>query len=255
MRRCRLTLPILFLSAIILASVFYYQTVAAQVRQSTSYQIQSDSVNFGGGLSSSTNYSLESTAGEVATGPSDSASFSLRAGYQQMQEVFISLAGAANVTMAPSIPGVSGGTANGSTTVTVVTDSSSGYQLTISAEGAPAMQKDADTIPDYVPVGDPDYVFTIGAADSYFGYSPEGVDVVQRFLDNGTDTCNTGSNETAFSCWDGLSTSDVTISSDTNANHPNGATTTVFFRVGVGGSVVQPPGTYTATTTLTALPL
>ena len=38
----------------------------AQVMQSTSYRIQSDSINFGGGFSSSTNYNLESTGGEIA---------------------------------------------------------------------------------------------------------------------------------------------------------------------------------------------
>ena len=40
----------------------------AQVRSSTNYQLQSDSINIGGGLSSSTNFVQESTVGEVATG-------------------------------------------------------------------------------------------------------------------------------------------------------------------------------------------
>ena len=34
--------------------------VSAQTMQSTNYRIQSDSINFGGGLSTSTNYTLES---------------------------------------------------------------------------------------------------------------------------------------------------------------------------------------------------
>lgn len=227
----------------------------AQVMQSSSYQIQSDSVNFGGGLSTSTNYSLESTGGEIATGPSDSTTFSLRAGYQQMQEVYISITGASNVSLSPAIVGIIGGTSNGSTTVTVTTDSPSGYSLTIEASTSPAMQKGADSIADYVPGGDPDFTFATGATDSHFGYSPQGIDVVQRFLDNGADTCNTGSTNTVQACWDGLSTTAEAIASATDANHPNGATTTVYFRVGIGNSVVQVPGTYTATTTLTALPL
>jgi hypothetical protein len=111
----------------------------AQVRTSPSYQLQSDSINFAGGLSTSSNYSLESTAGEVATGESDSASYSLRAGYQQMQEVFLSMTAAPNVTMSPALGGLTGGTANGSTSVVVLTDSPSGYQLTIAAESAPAL--------------------------------------------------------------------------------------------------------------------
>ncbi len=110
--------------------------VGAEAMQSTNYRIQSDSINFGGGLSTSTNYGLESTAGEVASGESDSPTYSLNAGYQQMQEVFISLSAVGPVTLAPSIPGISGGEANGSTTVTVVTDSAAGYQLFIAAEGS-----------------------------------------------------------------------------------------------------------------------
>lgn len=250
---------VLSVLTIVIVSTFLHREpislVAAQVRESQNYQIQSDSVNVGGGLASSTNYSLESTGGEVGTGPSDSTSFSLRAGYQQMQEVFISITAPGNVELAPSIPGLTGGTSNGSTTVTVTTDSASGYQLTIAAANDPAMQSGANTIADYTPGGDPSFTFVTGGSDAHFGFTPEGVDVVQRFLDNGSDTCNTGSADTALACWDGLSTSVIPIASDTDANHPNGATTTVRFRVGIGGSAAQPPGTYTATTTLTALPL
>jgi len=226
----------------------------AQVMQSDNYQIQSDSINIGGGFSSSTNFTLESTAGEVGTGISDSDNYSLRAGYQQMQEVYIALTGANNVVLSPTIPGVTGGTSNGSTTVTVTTDSQAGYSLTIAAESSPALIKGADTIADYVPTGNPDFTFTTGAADSHFGYSPEGVDVVQRFKDNGA-ACNAGALNTALACWDGLSTSQETIASYANSNHPSGATTSIRFRVGVGGSVAQPLGVYTATTTITAVAL
>lgn len=222
--------------------------------QSTNYRIQSDSVNLGGGLGTSTNYRLESTGGEVGTGELSSASYSLKAGYQQMHEVYIALTGAGAVALSPSIPGISGGISNGSTTVTVTTDSPSGYTLTIASSQSPAMKKGADTIADYVPAGAPDYTFITNPADSHFGYTPSGVDTVQRFKDNGA-SCNTGTGETPLTCWDGLSPSPVTIAQKTSANQPLGSTTTVYFRVGVGGSVLQAPGTYTATTTLTALPL
>jgi hypothetical protein len=226
----------------------------AQVMESTNYSIQSDSINFGGGFSSSSNYRLESTAGEVGTGVGSSTNYSLKAGYQQMQEVYIAITGAANVSLSPSIPGVTGGTANGSTTVTVITDSPSGYSLSIAASQSPAMQKEGDSIADYVPAGDPDFTFSTGAADAHLGYTPEGADIVQRFKDNGS-SCNMGTQESSLACWDGLSTTEEVISSSVTANHPLGSTTTVRFRVGVGSSVVQPPGLYTATTTLTALPL
>ncbi len=227
----------------------------AQVMQSTNYRLQSDSVNVGGGLSTSTSYSLESTTGETATGESTSTSYALKAGYQQMQEVYIALTASAAITMTPSIPGVTGGTANGSTTVTVTTDSPSGYSLTIAGSQSPAMVNGANTIADYVPgTSNPDYTFTTDATDSHFGYSPEGVDVVLRFIDNGA-ACNQTGSDGSMTCWDGLSTTVETIASKTTSTHPSGATTTVFFRVGVGSNVVQPPGTYIATTTLTALPL
>lgn len=227
----------------------------AQVMQSTNYRIQSDSINFGGGLSTSTNYKLESTAGEVATGDSSSTSFNLKAGYQQLVTTFISMTAVSSVSMLPSIPGISGGIANGSTTVTVTTDSPAGYQMTIASSQSPAMQKGADSIADYVPAGNPDFAFSTNATDSHLGYSPSGVDVTSRFKDNGAVCGTGGTQETNLACWDGLSTSAVEIVRRTSANTPNGSTTTVNFRVGIGGSVVQTAGTYTATTTLTAISL
>jgi hypothetical protein len=227
----------------------------AQVMQSTNYRIQSDSVNLGGGLSTSTNYTLESTMGESGTGELSGTTYNLKAGYQQMVTTFLSMTAPSNVSMTPSIPGVSGGIANGSTTVTVTTDSPAGYQLSVEAENSPAMQKGVDTIADYAPAGgNPDYTFTTDATDSHFGYSPSGVDVVTRFKDNGA-TCNDNTQETAFACWDGLSTTAENISSATSGNTPDGATTTVYFRVGIGGSVTQEGGSYAATTTLTAISL
>lgn len=241
----------LLLTPILLLSLHLSE---AQVMTSTNYQILSDSVNVGGGFSSSTNYSSESTAGEVGTGSSESISYKLRGGYQQMQEVYLAMTNVGVVSLSPSIPGVSGGTANGSTTVTVTTDSVSGYQLTIQAENNPAMQKGADSIADYTPTGDPDYTFTTGAADSHLGYTPEGSDVVQLFLNSGS-TCNSGSSNDTSSCWDGLSTAAVAIAAGNGSNHPTGTDTSVRFRVGVGGAATQAPGVYVATTTLTALPL
>lgn len=230
-------------------------SVDAQVMESTSYRIQSDSINFGGGFSTSTNYQLESTAGEVGTGELGSTNFKLKAGYQQMQESFISISGATPVTLSPTIVGIVGGTSNGSTTVTIITDNAAGYALTIHSEGNPAMQKGADSIANYTPSGGaPDYSFSVGVAESEFGYSPSGADIISRFMDNGV-ACNTGTSDTLLACWDALLSSDVTIAQSSGSNHPFGATTTVYFRVGVGNSINQPPGTYTATTTLTALTL
>jgi hypothetical protein len=58
----------------------------AQVMQSSNYQIERDSLNFGGGLGSSASYVLEDTLGEIGTGRFTSASYILKAGYQQFDE-------------------------------------------------------------------------------------------------------------------------------------------------------------------------
>ena len=229
--------------------------VTAQVMSSSNYQIQSDSVNLGGGFSSSSNYTLESTAGEVATGLSDSSSYGVRAGFQQTLESYISLSASGNVTLAPSIPGVSGGVATGSASVTVTTDSPGGYQLTIQSENSPAMQSGANTIADYSPGGDPDRIFTTGAADAHFGFSPEGGDIVQRYLDNGVICNQSGGSDSVDECWDGLSVTPTTIAIGSGSNHPVGTQTVIKFQVGIGGSVVQPVGNYVATTTITAVSL
>ena len=237
-----------------IVTLIYVQAVNAQVMQSASYQIESDSINVGGGLASSTTYVLEDTVGEQATGESSSGSYNLKAGYQQMLEVYLAITAAADVTMSQTIGGVSGGNATGSTMVTVTTDNRAGYQLSINALNSPAMQDGANTIADYVPSGDPDFTFTTGASDSHFGYSPEGSDIVSRFRDL-AGSCNSGSGDTADACWDGMSTSPSVIAESNDANHPSGTDTTIKFQVGVGGSANQVPGTYVATTTLTLIAL
>jgi len=237
-------------------AVMFLSVTNAQIMSSSNFQIHSDSVNTSGGFSSSSNYAIEATTGEVSSGDSDSSNYSLRAGFQQMQEVYMAMTvSSSSVGLAPNIPGISGGVSNGSTTVTVTTDSLSGYQLTIMADADPAMQKGSDTIADYIPSGGvPDYTFSTLPADSHLGYTPEGSDVAQRFLNSGT-TCNAGSSNDTASCWDGLSTTQTVIAQSSGSNHPNGTDTSVRFRVGVGGSSVQAPGVYVATTTLTALAL
>lgn len=226
----------------------------AQVSTSTNYQIQSDSINIGGGLATSASYRQESTVGEIATGPSDSATYALRAGYQQMQEVYLSLAVTGDVTMSPSLPGITGGTANGSTTFTVVTDSPAGYQLTLQAENDPAMQTGPYTIADYNEGLDADFSFLTGSGEAHFGFTPEGVDIVQAFLDD-TGTCGVGGIDSPLACWKGSSTTAQVIAEGSGSNHPVGATTTVQFRVGIGSGAGVMAGVYTATTTATALPL
>jgi len=234
--------------------------VLAQVRTSTSYHIQSDSINTGGGLGTSTNYRQESTVGEVATGVATSTNYNLYAGYQQMQEVYIAVSAASDVTMAPAIVGLVGGEAEGNTYMIATTDSPSGYQMTYKSSLSPAMQNtiSTTTIADYSPATTtPDILFSTGINDEHFAFSPYGNDIVDRYKTNGS-SCGSGSASTT-ACWDGLSTTSTTIAQATSPNHPYGATTTIYYKVGVGNNVHHAPGvftgTYVATTTITVLPL
>lgn len=231
--------------------------VLAQVRSSSNYQLQSDSLNLGGLRSTSSSYVQESTIGEIATGRSTSSNFQLRAGYQQLQEIYLSLSTTGGIEMTPDLAGLTGGTSNGSTTVTVLTDNPAGYELVLRASTSPAMIRvdGSESIADYTPVGsEPDFSFELTATEARFGFTPEGVDITDRFRDDSND-CGVGSADTPLACWDGLSTSDAVIARSVNSNQPSGATTTINFRVGIGGNAGVIAGTYAATSTVTALPL
>ncbi len=163
--------------------------------------------------------------------------------------------GGANVFMTPDLPGLTGGTSNGSTTFIVTTDSPTGYQVTLQASDAPAMQSPTgSSIGNYNNGDIAGFAFTIPTASAVFGFSPEGVDVADQFLDD-TVTCGVGSTDTPGACWAGVSTTPITIVEATAPNQPTGATTTIQFQVGLASGANIESGVYTATTTLTALPL
>jgi hypothetical protein len=162
-----------------------------------------DSINIAGDRSTSTNYVLEDTIGEISTGYAESGSFDLHAGFQQVHIPFIAMTPLANVIMDNEIAGISGGSSNGFATTTVVTDSPAGYELSIQASTAPALTFDAHSFADYDPGETPSFAFTVSPNASAFGFTPEGDDVVLKYRDNGS-SCNTGSQNTAFSCWNGI---------------------------------------------------
>lgn len=228
----------------------------AYVASSTNYQIQSDSINFGGGSSTSTNYSLTDTIGEAATGTSTSASYNISAGYQAMQvDGTISLSVASDVSLTPALSSGTAGSSVGQTTWTVITDNAAGYTLSINADTTPALSSGTDSFTDYTPAGaSPDFSWSISSTISAFGYSPEGSDVASRFKDNGS-VCATGSLETANSCWDGLSTSPVVMAQSSSGNSPTGTATTVKFMAEVASGKTQTAGDYNATITTTATAL
>ena len=238
-----------------LISYFLFPPAFAYVASSTNYLIQTDSVNIGGTLSTSTSYRAEDTLGESGVGTSSSASYQVKAGYQQMQEVYLAISVPGNITLLPSIPTVGGGVADGSAAWTVTTDNAAGYTMNITASATPALVSGVDSFADYVPAGaSPDFTFTTGAAAANFGFTPEGTDIVQNYKDNGA-ACNVGGLDTASACWDGPSTTPLTIVTRTTPNHPAGTATTLRFRAASGAANVQPLGTYTATATLTVIAL
>lgn len=159
------------------------------------------------------------------------------------------------------LPGVTGGTSTGQTYVRVSTNNASGYNMSLSTESDPGMQGNdtAGTIPDYVPTAPtvPDFHWSVPVNTAYFGYTVEAsttTDLDPSFLDNGTDTCNTGANDTVDRCWLNASTTDEVIVNRSSQTTTWGATTTLKFRMTImpNPSPVIPTDTYVATNTLTA---
>lgn len=226
----------------------------AIVASSPSYEMERDSINFGGILSNSSNYSLEDTAGEIATGPGSSSNFNIQAGYQQMDDsATISVSASGTVTLSPSFDNQTAGTATGQSGVVVVTNNSTGYNLYIQASASPALSSSGDSFSDYSPAGsDPDFTFSAPSGGKAFGYSPEGSDVVSQFKDDGS-SCNTGSSETVDSCWAGLTTSPVNIATASSLNSPNGTYTTVKLKAAVGSGASATAGSYSATLVYSAV--
>lgn len=172
-----------------------------------------------------------------------------------MQGVYLAVAPSGNVSLSPNIPATGGGSADAVASFTVTTDNSTGYSMTIASALSPALNSGVNNFLDYVPAGaNPDYTFTTPAAQSRFGFSPEGADIVQRYKDNGV-SCNVGALNTASACWDALSTTPISIASRGSANNPAGTLTDIRFHAASGASNIQPAGSYVATATVTVLPL
>ncbi len=227
--------------------------VLAYVMSSTNYRMERDSINIGGGLSDSASYISQSSIGGIGSGSATSTSFSLLAGYQQMEQTSISLTVPAAAVMSPSINSNVGGIAYASANLSVATNNSSGYTLQIKASTTPALKSLSDSFADYVTAGaDPDYNWTVSSSTSEFGFSPEGVDIMTRYKDNGSACNQPAGGDTADHCWDHLNASYSTIAQSALGNLPSGSATAIKFRAEAGSAVAQPNGNYSATITFTA---
>ncbi|MDD2732000.1 MAG: hypothetical protein PHI53_02275 [Candidatus Pacebacteria bacterium] len=242
--------------------------VFGYVMESNNYRIESDSLNVGGGdYQESDNYFIRDTLGEVSTGISETENYKLKAGYRQMTaDFYISISSPLDVTMLPNILGMTGGTATGEASWTVLTDNPAGYSMVISASSSPALvgQSQGDSLSDYTPTnsGTPDFNWSVADDSAEFGFTAEGSDIVKRFKDS-AGVCDIDDLDTSNSCWYNFSTSNLTISDSSLPNHPAGTGTTVKFKAqlynedGVpnSGSGMLLEDTYQATITVTAVAL
>ena len=246
---------------IIIIILFFGVNSTLAYRSSTNYIIHSDSINVGGIGENSANYQMEDTIGEVGTGEMASSSYRLKGGFQQMQEVVISITSPSDVNMSPDIGGVSGGTGDGSATWKVTTDSPAGYTLSIKAGASPALKcvsggcnVGVDSFADYTVGSVPDYNWGIDNADSEFGFSPyNSADQVQKFKNDSSD-CNIEAGSVSDGkCWYKFTASDETIAQSSLPNQPSGSDTVVNLKAASGSSHLQVEGTYQATITVTAI--
>lgn len=174
---------------------------------------------------------------------------------------------AVNTTLVGSLNGITGGTANGSTTVAVRTNSPTGYTMDIAffdngTDNAMLGSTTAsESIRDYPSVGgEPTFTFSTASTSAVFAYTvraDDPADLDGSFLNDNTSACNSGSNvgATTTNCWmEPTVAAFQVIDRDTDA--PTGATSTLHFRVHVPNNPV--PGVvvdfYIATATLTVAP-
>jgi hypothetical protein len=187
---------------------------------------------------------------------------------QQITDEISFLVQAANVTMAGNLQGLTGGTANGSTTAVVRTNSPTGYRMSIAffnnstpnAMVGNASTSNSESIRDYQPAagGEPTFAFSTASTSAVFAYTTTAAntsDLDPSFLNNGTSLCNVGSARASFNeCWMEPRTTSFDII-NRNLSATGGATSTIHFRVHVPNSPTPAlvAGFYTATATLTAI--
>ena len=235
-------------------------SVNAFVMSSDNYRIQSDSLNVGGVRQSSASYRSEDTIGEIATDGSVSATYKLKAGYQQMQEISLSISSPVDVTMSATIPGVTGNPGaprTGSATWQVITDNTAGFILKLKASAAPAMVLDGTYhFNDYSPAGAvPDYDWAQPAAsEAEFGFTVEAEtigDEVLAFRDAGAAPCGAGALNTADKCWWNFTALDYTVINRATNTDSGGEDEVVKFQTESNAKFLK-EGSYVATITATA---
>ena len=195
---------------------------------------------------------LEPTVSQAVT-----SQFSIR---QQVQSEISFTLNAANVTMAGALLGITGGSATGSVSVAVLTNSTTGYTMDVSFQNSPAMigeVTNSTAIRNYGSSTEPTYLF-FGSTSAQFAYTVQASsssDLDPSFLSNGSTACNTGTTMAANTCWMGASTTNFRIINRNTAAATTTATTTLLFKVQIPFTPTPTVSSdfYTATATLTAV--
>lgn len=170
---------------------------------------------------------------------------------------------ASNVAMSPSIGGLTGGYATGTTYFVVRSNSTLGYYVDLGFASTTAMLRTTGTgyINDYSTAGAPaDFNYTLNTTSAEFGYTVSASttsDLDPTFQDNGSNTCGSAGVDTLNKCWMGPvpTSSPERIINRSTPTPLGGATTTIKFKVTVPSypSPTIPEGSYVATATLTAI--
>ena len=251
-KKFQLLISILNISILVVTGI---APVFAYVMESSNYRIQSDSLNVGGARQTSTTYILEDTIGEIATGPSDSTTYKLKAGYQQMQESYISLASPGNINMGSGTISLSQDDVLGTGSAwTVKTDNPAGYILTFKTDQSNCMDSGTDQFTDYTEAsaGTPD-AWLVDAANYEFGFSVYGNDVSTAKWGDST-SCGSGSTPDGILKWMGFtSTTAITVATSGNRTTTSGTETTICVGAQQGSNVYAPDGNYTADITATVV--
>ena len=241
---------VIMLAVTILPTNGFLNPALAYTMSSGGYRIESDSdLGTTGGTGSTTNYVFRDTMGEVSSGGSSSTLFKLKAGYQEMQEVFISVSSPADINLG-SIPGITGGTVNGTVYWNVNADGSAGFDMKLSAGTIPAMKLDASYYMDNYSTT-PTLGWTVNSGEAKFGYTvipATTADAVASFKDNGA-SCGGGGN--AGNCWAGFdSTNQTSVIHRTTRTDPAGETEGIKFQVQSNNKLLK-DGDYSAQITTT----
>lgn len=211
-----------------------------------------------------TNQNTPTTFYSVSSEESVGGSYVLGAGYQQMNEEFLSISTINDVVLQPGIS-VSVDNSVGSETFTVQSDNAAGYNLYIRTTQSTALQHLAagSDFLDYTPAtpGTPDN-WSVDSGQKQFGYS---------VYDGGSGDVSDGTWGSADDCgsvitgdpdapgggeqlYDGLSTSNRLIASRSSRTVSGGSSITVCFAAGTNNDAVD-AGSYQAPIVITAVAL